>query len=237
MQIRVCKLCNSCPKCVILNVPNVFIVAATRFEVQPLLDHYAIKVNGEEGLFSNSDKTISALITGVGMVNTAFCIGKYLQQENQLVINAGICGAFNRNLKTGQVVSVISDTLSEMGAENDREFIQYADLNLGGTNVYHYNTDDHVNIGHLEKVKGITVNRVHGREKTIAKAKELFDPDVESMEGAAFFRSCKDLSKNYIQLRAISNYVEKRDKGKWDIPLAIKNLNNAVIQVIEDFKK
>lgn len=214
-------------------MPKTLIVAATRFEVQPLLDHYSITSVTEEGLFTNKDKSISVLITGVGMVNTAYCIGKFVKTGYSMIINAGICGAFNRDLKQGEVVNVVSDTLSEMGAQNDREFIKYEDLGLGGTNIFHYNTSDEIHSLGLKKVKGITVNKVHGNDKTITKIKTLFDPDIESMEGAAFFRACKDVSENYIQIRAISNYVEKRDKSKWDIPLAIKNLNEVLLKLIQ----
>jgi futalosine hydrolase len=52
------------------------------------------------------------------------------------------------------------------------------------------------------------------------------------MEGAAFFAGCIDFEADYIQIRAISNYVEKRDKSKWNLPLAIQNLNNELIQLI-----
>ena len=52
------------------------------------------------------------------------------------------------------------------------------------------------------------------------------------MEGAAFLASCGH-AKHYTQIRAISNYVEKRDKSKWNMPLAIKNLNDFLINFIE----
>jgi futalosine hydrolase len=75
---------------------------------------------------------------------------------------------------------------------------------------------------------------VHGNEDSIRTITNLFSPDIESMEGAAFFRGCNRLSENYFQVRAVSNYVEKRDKSKWDIPLAINNLNNFCITLIND---
>ena len=53
---------------------NILIVAATQFEVQPLLDILEIKythvgLQHTEKVFDN--KQIHVLITGVGMVNTA----------------------------------------------------------------------------------------------------------------------------------------------------------------------
>ena len=42
---------------------------------------------------------------------------------------------------------------------------------------------------------------------------------------------------NFLQLRSISNYVEERNKANWDIPLAIKNLNDKLSEVIDVLSK
>ncbi len=219
---------------VFLFVPKILIVSATKAEITPLLAHLQITIKEQEGLFAcDSVAGLSILITGVGMVNTAYHLGKYSSYSFDYFINAGICGAFNKSLKLGEVVNVTQDMLSEMGAENDSEFISYRDLNLGGTNYYHCKlANEHIISKTLKQVKGITVNTVHGNEETIKKTVKLFNPDVESMEGAAFLRACEGLSKNFFQIRAVSNYVEKRDKSKWDIPLAVKNLNATLIEII-----
>ena len=52
------------------------------------------------------------------------------------------------------------------------------------------------------------------------------------MEGAAVFKVCNFFNTPCIQLRSISNYVEKRNKKKWNIPLAIQNLNFEVERII-----
>ncbi|MCE3227595.1 MAG: mqnB [Bacteroidetes bacterium] len=217
-------------------MPKFLIVAATKFEVQPLLDHFKILSLENEGLFrATSGVDISVTVTGVGMVNTAFAMGKLSGQTFDHLINIGICGAFDRELKQGEIVNVVSDTLSEMGAEDGNEFINYEDMKLGGTNTYRsFIEKDNGLLDSLKKVKGITVNKVHGNEESISKVKNTYNPQVESMEGAAFFRGCQGHSGNYYQLRAISNYVEKRDKSKWNIPVAIKNINEFVIKLITE---
>lgn len=216
-------------------MPKVLIVAATFYEVEPLLKQYQINAVGK-GLFNSANvKDLSVLITGVGMVNTAYQMGKCLQKEYDYCINLGIAGAFNRNLQIGEVVNVIQDTISEMGAEDGGAFIKYTDLNLGGTNIYSAkNTFNSALINQFTKVNSITVNKVHGEEAGIQKTKELFNPDIESMEGAAFLRACSQTSGICLQLRAISNYVERRNKSNWNIPLAIKNLNEFAIAFLQE---
>jgi futalosine hydrolase len=165
-------------------------------------------------------------------------MGRYFLSAFDVTINMGICGAFNRELKIGEVVNVVEDTVSEMGAEDGNGFIKYNDLNLGGTNSFTNRSNEVENkLEKLKKVKGITVNTVHGSDENIKKAVKLFGADVESMEGAAFFRTSEHLPGNCIQIRSVSNYIEKRDKSKWDIPLAIKMVNEFVIKLVEDLNK
>jgi futalosine hydrolase len=51
------------------------------------------------------------------------------------------------------------------------------------------------------------------------------------MEGASFFYACEQAGIPGIQIRSISNLVERRNKENWQIGLAIKNLNNTLIQL------
>lgn len=215
-------------------MPKILIVAATKSEVEPILSYYSINAHGEGLFMADNGDDVSVLITGVGMVNTAYYMGRYSHNAFDYVINLGIVGAFNRNIKLGEVVNVVEDTLSEMGAEDGEDFIKYTDLNLGGTNSYTNESNlNNTHLSRLRNVKSITVNKVHGNAKSIEKIKQEFNPDIESMEGAAFMRAASRLSTDFIQLRSISNYVEKRDKSKWEIPLAIKNLNAFALEFIQ----
>jgi futalosine hydrolase len=69
------------------------------------------------------------------------------------------------------------------------------------------------------------VNKVHGNSLSIENLIKRLDPEIESMEGAAVFYCCEKMSIPAIQVRAISNYVEPRNKDNWKIGLAVKNLN------------
>lgn len=237
---------------------NILVVSATEFEVKPLLGFLGIAlptIGINNANIDFDDKDIQVLITGVGMVNTALMVGRYSINHYDLVINVGVCGAFNRQLELGQLVHITEDILSEMGAEDGENLLTYDQLNLPGEHIFSENyTVSNPFIDSLKKVKGITVNTVHGNDNTIKKVQQLYNPDVESMEGAAFFAATKNSGTNFkqmvyenretsvsypssdncIQIRAISNYVEKRDKSKWQMPLAIKNLNDFLITFIKN---
>lgn len=217
---------------------NILVVSATEFEVKPLLGFLGIAlpaVGINNANIDFEDKDIQVLITGIGMVNTAFMVGRHSSNHYDLVINAGVCGAFDKKLELGQIVNITDDILSEMGAEDGDDFLTYNQMNLPGEYIYSArNEDSYLMVDLLKKVKGITVNTVHGNEASIGKVKQCYNPDVESMEGAAFFAACSGIQGNYIQIRAISNYVEKRNKEKWQMPLAIKNLNDFLITFIKN---
>ena len=179
---------------------NVLIVSATSQEVQTNYPH---------------------LVTGVGMVSTAIAVSKALSLKHyDLVVNAGIAGSFNRSIPLGSVVEVVQDQLSEIGAQDGNHFLSPTEMGLDVVTSVEMSAQTN-----LPTVSGITVNTVHGDDKSISQIVHRLNPQVESMEGAACMLACQNAGVTCVQLRAISNYVEKRNKSNWDITLAIHNLN------------
>jgi len=188
---------------------NVLIVAATRSEI-------------------TSDKIIDlpVLITGVGMINTAIGLTKELNNNDyDLVINIGIAGCFSNEIKIGDVVEVIEDCFSEIGFEDGEFFSEFSDFDIKMKYKVKGKTS-------LRKVKGITVNTVHGNTNSVHNIIERLHPDIESMEGATVFKVCEEMEVSCIQIRSISNKVEKRNKKNWNLDLAISNLNLEVEEII-----
>lgn len=160
------------------------------------------------------------------MVATAFSLGKkFAVNTYDLAINAGIAGSFDRNLQLGEVLQVSEDSFAEMGAEDGDGFLPIDKLGFGESIMRPVNTDLQIN---LKQVRAITVNRIHGNETTIYTTMSRFHPQIESMEGAAFFYSCNQAGIPSVQIRSVSNYVERRNRENWEIPLAIKNLNEVL---------
>ncbi|HEY1009124.1 MAG: futalosine hydrolase [Daejeonella sp.] len=210
---------------------KLLLVAATAPEIQPLLS--AFKINSESETTNIGKHSANVLITGAGMVPTAYAMGKHLtMQTYDLAINIGIAGSFDFNLELGEVCLVKTDTFAELGAEDGDEFISFDHLGLGiSSQVSHPHPG--LATGGLREVNAITVNKVHGNEFSIAKAIARFSPQIESMEGAAFLYACEQCGIPGIQIRAISNYVERRNHEKWNIGLAVKNLNETIIDLLE----
>lgn len=196
---------------------RILVVASTTAEIETFQAH-------------NTDSEMDILITGVGMVATTFKLTKVLSQNDyDIVVNAGIAGAFFKKLEIGEVVEVRSEQFPEIGAEDDNGFISIFELGFLGENEYPFLkeklTNPDTGIPNLKLVDGVTVNKVHGNNLSIQKVVDQFSPDVESMEGAAVAFVCLQENIKFIQIRAISNYVEKRNKSAWNVPLAVRNLN------------
>lgn len=207
---------------------KLLIVAATRAEIEPLLSYFDVDGN----CFKVRNNEVDVLITGVGMVPTAFALGQKLtHQRYDFVINLGIAGSFDPDVVIGDVVLVNQDVFSEWGAEDGEKFLSIDDLGFGKS-VQLANFLLFWEQVKLKGVKGITVNKVHGNELSIAKTITRLHPQVESMEGAAFFYACNQMSTDGMQIRAISNHVERRNREKWDINLAIKNLNEFAVNFL-----
>ena len=203
---------------------KLLLVAATKAEIDKVFEHYNLK---GEGFIAHPKFDI--LITGVGMTATAFALGKSLNNGYNVVLNVGIAGSFDKNIPLGSLVNIETDTFAELGAEDNENFLTINQLGFGeNTYTSSYNFDE------LPKVKAITVNKVHGNASSIERILKRFKPQTESMEGAAVFYACQLSNISCLQIRAISNYVEPRNKEFWQIGLAIKNLNDWIINFIEN---
>jgi len=217
---------------------KILILSATPFEIEPLLkalNNTAFPI-GENihATFYYRQLQVDILISGAGMVKTAFALGLLKGEVYSAAINAGVCGSFNNDLQIGEVVNVSEDVFSELGAEEGEEFLSLSEINLGEERADNHYPFTHQAVSGLKKVKGITVNTVHGNEESIEAVKKRLNPDVESMEGAAFFLACNNFKWPALQLRAVSNRVEKRNKENWSMGLAIANLNSCLIELLDN---
>lgn len=186
---------------------------------------------------------IDRLITGVGMVATAAHVSRALARTPyDIVLNVGVCGAFDRTLPLGVVVHVTSDCLSELGVEDGPMFVPADAVGLAPANHAPFTGGRLVNtapprsavLEALPRVSGITVNTVHGDEASIAAVAERYHPQVESMEGAAFMYACLVSGVPFAQIRAVSNYVERRNRAAWRMSEAIGALGRTAASILRE---
>jgi len=220
------------------------IVSATKMEIEPLLSELTVKKikEGKKVSASLGDHYIDIIITGIGMMQTAFHLGRILSKKTyDHVIQAGIGGAFDRDLKLASVVEVSSQQYADLGFPGPEKFNDVFDMGLQERDVLPYWHGKLLNRGQnlhhhkaLKKVTGVSVNSISSKKKSIKAIIDKYDPDVEVMEGVALHYACLSIGVEYSEIRAISNYVEKRNKESWKIKEAVTELNRYLIDWLKE---
>ncbi|ASZ14698.1 futalosine hydrolase [Chitinophaga pendula] len=217
---------------------NILLTAATILEIAPftaLLQQRAIQIT--DNVYKLGDHHLTVLIAGIGMMPAAWSLGKYFAATKpDIAIQAGIAGSFRTDWPLGKTLAVNQEYLADLGAQlASGEFNDLFDMQLWQPDIPPFNGIALTNnfqsippITHLDTASAASVNTVtgtlHTRDHLIAK----YHPDLESMEGAAFHYACLMDRIPFLQIRTISNYVEQRDRSKWNIPLAVRELNQSL---------
>lgn len=225
---------------------RILLVSATIFEIETTINWLRARATSEQGnclLYNGME--VQVLCTGVGMMATAFALGQQLAsgQPPNLAIQAGIGGAIDRSISLGDVVRVSTETMGDLGSEApDGRFLSLAEIGLPAG--FPFNQREALVAPTpsaslpFREVNGLTVNKVTGSAAGVAHLRKRFpEAQVESMEGAAFFYACLRAGVEPLQLRAISNYVEVRQREHWKMKEAVEALNSALQRLLGPFLK
>jgi len=219
---------------------KVLLTAATTTEAGGALapDILLPQENASGNLFRTGHfEDLDILIHGPGTPSTIFQLTTYCNKRKpDLIIQVGIAGSFTSSIPIGTVCAVADDRFADLGAEDDTQFIDLFEMGLAG-NYYKAPllTCDPSTLmlaGEIPHVHSITVNTTTGSLQTTENRKIQFQADIESMEGAAAMYVAEQFGIPLLQIRAISNIVEKRNKAAWNIPLAVQELNPCVRKIL-----
>ncbi len=183
------------------------------------------------------------IVTGVGSVSTVWALKEWLCKNSapDLIINTGIAGSFRDDIVPGDVVMPVTDCFADLGIETEAGFLTIFESELADPEAFPFSKGI-LRSGNrfvtkasdlVRPVNAATVNTVSGTQSTIEKLRNTFNPDIETMEGAAFFYICAREKVPFMALRAISNRIEIRDRSKWNIPLALGNLEATLVEFIK----
>jgi len=212
---------------------KVVIAAATILEIEPVIAFLQQQQN------SVNNNQYDILITGIGSLISTYHLTRYLTtQRPDYCIQAGIGGSFTEAFPPGRLVLIKEEIMGDLGARDEEGFNDIFDLGL---------MDDHMPFMqkrlvnpyisnwawlHLSVASGITVNEITTQPSRIKQIQQKYTCQIETMEGAAFHYVCLQQNISFIQCRAVSNFVGERNKDKWKLNEAIKNLNIKLIEII-----
>ncbi len=222
---------------------KIAIVAATQREIQPLLE-YLVK-NAEQHSFQTfqlHQVQIDLLYSGIGLLQTTYTLMEYLSHRHpDGWIQAGIGGAFDPDLRIGEVYAIDSEMLIGFGAENKEGHIMDPfEMGWNDPDAFPFEGGKlfcpYLHSTPMPSASAMTTFHAHGNEDRIHELRSTLHGQIENMEGASFFYISLLKKIPFVSLRAISNWVEPRDTSRWNIDLAIHHLNQSLIQWLEEKK-
>jgi futalosine hydrolase len=203
---------------------QILLIAATAPEIEP---------------FTSAYNRIDTLITGVGVPAAIYHLQKRIRQvDYDFIIQAGIAGSFLNEMALGQVVLAKKDCFADLGIEEKGNYTPVFNTDFADKDEFPFtegwlmNTYDNLKYIDLPKVNAITVNKVSDSELQKKQFVQTFNAGIETMEGAALHYVCLQEHIPFLQIRSISNHVGERDKTKWKMKEAIKNLNKELLTLI-----
>lgn len=229
--------------------PDILLLCATEGEGAAVRDAmtrrsehvHATKITHTGAL---SGEACRLVFTGIAATNAAQALTREIEVSRpRLALQFGIGGAYPRGgLRVGEVAVADEEHYGDVGVEAPGGWLSMADVGfpLVDTDPPRHNRlplDRAMAAraaGLVEAAVGpfVTVNRCSG---TNALGDEIYARTLgicESMEGAAAAHVCAQYELPFLEVRAVSNMVEDRDKSRWRIGDAIAAVTRATLALV-----
>lgn len=182
---------------------------------------------------------IPLLVTGVGAVNAASALTRFLEREGaKAVVVCGIGGAYpGSGLAVGDVAWAESECYGDLGAASPQGFLDMQAMGFpviaGDPPVYNVLP---VGLGPAaaNRVRFVTVNTCTGSDAAAAELVARTDGSVENMEGAAIAHVARLYGIPCGEVRGISNPVGNRDRSVWRVKDAALAAQQALLTSLEN---
>lgn len=223
---------------------NILIASATKLEIAPFLQSITALELAQlpnPFLVEKNKVNLTVLITGVGGIQTTYHLTRYLSTYGlpDLIIFPGIAGSFTPNIGIGDVVLIQEDQFGDIGAQDPNgTFVDLWDMNLIHSDEPPFKNRKIVcpNIESFQIAKlasGLSVNKVTSSPEDVANIRKHFNAEIETMENASMYYVASQFDCLFLGIRSISNFVGIRNKSEWNIPLAVSNLNESLISMVD----
>lgn len=189
---------------------------------------------------------VEYMLTGIGTTSTSYRLTKQLcstETPYDLVVNTGIAGSFSKEFPNGAVARIDKEYFGDLGFETFSGFQTLFEYQILDADTFPFKggalnaplLGDRLEnaLSHIKKASSVTVQTVSGLPEKTDRLRMGFSPQIESMEGAAFFYICLLERVPFIELRSVSNEVGERDRTKWNIPLALENLKKETANLLK----
>ncbi len=201
-----------------------------------------------------NNKDVMLVATGPGVVNTAHALTVVIEKlKPALIIQTGCAGAFeNSGMTKGDVGIATCEIDIQTGIETEKidsdipTPLSFSIISKNDVDIFNnFPTDNKISEKALTILSGnikipnkvvyapfITVSTITATNSRARDIYDAFKPCMESMEGSSAAHISFIYDIPFIEIRSASNIVGKRNKSQWDLPLAFKNSNIAVLEFV-----
>ncbi len=203
------------------------LTVATENEIAPLKEELAVTPG------------VDLFVTGMGPVTAAASLASYLGRcggSIKGVLNIGVAGAYPGSgptlldlcLARQEVLGDFGICMTEGMRDFDPEIAgAAAPLLFDNGLVSRLKTILQKNGTDFTEANFVTVNCCSGTTERGRFLRDKFGAGCENMEGAAVALACSHFAIPCAELRCVSNMVEERDTGKWQLAAAIEKICGA----------
>ncbi len=180
-----------------------------------------------------SDPSVAILRTGVGPVNAAYAVTRFLNTSGaRVVILCGVGGAYpSSGLEIGDVVCADVECYGDLGATSPTGFLDMKALGfpIVETPVPLFNELPMQVFPVERRVRFVTVSTCTGTDQEARTMEARTRGSVENMEGAAVAHVAHLHGVPAGEVRGISNLVTNRDTSSWRLKEAAAAAQESVL--------
>ena len=238
---------------------DMIVLAAVEEELSTLIDRIESPVFSIVGGRRMSrgyieGKPVRVLITGPGTVNTVQSLTAAIENARpSLIIQTGCAGAFRESgLNIGDIGMATEEIDIQLGVETENGRLPLTELPFSiiksrpvdiknryplDIELVNQASDTLRKIFEGKRVRVIkgsfvTVSTITATETRAKDIYKHYSPCMEGMEGAGVAHLAIHYDIPFLEMRSASNFVGKRDRDSWNLPLAFERGAMAVLNLI-----
>jgi futalosine hydrolase len=188
-------------------------------------------------------------LTGIGAVQACHCVTREVVaaaavgEPYNLVVNLGIAGSYDLEaFPIGSAAVISREHFADLGFGSEEGFSDLFQYGILEKDDFPYTKGALVRqllpYPHIEKVlekygagAGATVQCVTGTQARCNEIVAMYDPQIESMEGAGVYYAALMEKVPFFELRTVSNAVGERDTSKWESKAALDTLEECCREI------
>ena len=188
-------------------------------------------------------------LTGIGAVQACHCVTREVVaaaasgEPYNLVVNLGIAGSYDLEaFPIGSAAVISREHFADLGFGSEEGFSDLFQYGILDKDEFPYTKGalarQLLPYPHIEKVlekygagAGATVQCVTGTQARCNEIVDMYNPQIESMEGAGVYYAALMEKVPFFELRTVSNAVGERDTSKWESKAALDTLEECCREI------